>query len=273
MSCEAVKLTITGVVQGVGFRPFVYREACSHQVTGWVLNTVEGVIVHAEGESDNIDAFILALSEQAPAAAQVKKITIKEVPLEGHDHFEIHFSEDEEPRTTTLVSPDLATCDACVGELFDPANRRYHYPFINCTNCGPRFTIMRGLPYDRAQTSMAPFTMCKDCEQEYHDPADRRFHAQPDACFVCGPHLGWALSDLKTPLTQDDLSWAYDRQTSDSFIAEAAQLLREGKIVAVKGLGGYHLACDAQNPSAIATLRQRKRREGKAFAVMVSSVE
>lgn len=273
MSCEAVKLTITGVVQGVGFRPFVYREACSHQVTGWVLNTVEGVIVHAEGESDNIDAFILALSEQAPAAAQVKKITIKEVPLEGHDHFEIHFSEDEEPRTTTLVSPDLATCDACVGELFDPANRRYHYPFINCTNCGPRFTIMRGLPYDRAQTSMAPFTMCKDCEQEYHDPADRRFHAQPDACFVCGPHLGWALSDLKTPLTQDDLSWAYDRQTSDSFIAEAAQLLREGKIVAVKGLGGYHLACDAQNPSTIATLRQRKRREGKAFAVMVSSVE
>ena len=145
MSCEAVKLTITGVVQGVGFRPFVYREACSHQVTGWVLNTVEGVIVHAEGESDNIDAFILALSEQAPAAAQVKKITIKEVPLEGYDHFEIHFSEDEESRTTTLVSPDLATCDACVEELFDPTNRRYHYPFINCTNCGPRFTIMRGL--------------------------------------------------------------------------------------------------------------------------------
>lgn len=273
MKREAVKLTITGVVQGVGFRPFVYREACSHHIVGWVINTVEGVIVHAEGASSDIDAFIVALSDSAPAAAQVKEIAIEEIPLEGFDQFEIRFSQDKETQTTTLVSPDLATCDACVKELFDPQNRRYHYPFINCTNCGPRFTIMTNLPYDRAQTSMAPFTMCPDCEREYHDPADRRFHAQPDACFVCGPHLGWATSDLKTPLTENDITWAHDREKSDELIANAVEMIRAGKIVAVKGLGGYHLVCDATNASAIATLRQRKRREGKAFAVMVSSLE
>lgn len=272
MSCEAVKLTVTGVVQGVGFRPFVYREAISHHIAGWVLNTVEGVIVHAEGQTNDIDSFIVALSEQAPAAAQVKEISIEEVPVEGFEKFEIRFSEDEASQTTTLVSPDLATCDACVSELFDPNNRRYHYPFINCTNCGPRFTIMRNLPYDRAQTSMTAFTMCPDCEREYHDPANRRFHAQPDACFECGPHVGWAVSDLSTPLTASDIMWAYDRQASDAVFVQAAQALRAGKIVAIKGLGGYHLACDAHNAQAIATLRQRKRREGKAFAVMVASV-
>ena len=254
MSCEAVKLTVTGVVQGVGFRPFVYREAISHHIAGWVLNTVEGVIVHAEGQTNDIDSFIVALSEQAPAAAQVKEISIEEVPVEGFEKFEIRFSEDEASQTTTLVSPDLATCDACVSELFDPNNRRYHYPFINCTNCGPRFTIMRNLPYDRAQTSMTAFTMCPDCEREYHDPANRRFHAQPDACFECGPHVGWAVPDLSTPLTASDIIWAYDRQASDAVFVQAAQALRAGKIVAIKGLGGYHLACDAHNAQAIACL-------------------
>lgn len=279
MSCEAVKLTVIGVVQGVGFRPFVYREALSHHITGWVLNTTEGVIVHAEGQTSDIDAFAIALSERAPLAAQVREINIEEVPVEGFQDFEIRFSQDKEVEETTLVSPDLATCDDCVAELFDPKNRRYHYPFINCTNCGPRFTIMRSLPYDRAQTSMRPFTMCPDCQSEYDNPLDRRFHAQPDACFECGPQIGWIESNtsstasLDAQLSVEDIQWASDVATSDAIISRAAQFLKEGKLIAVKGLGGYHLVCDAKNPQALATLRQRKHREGKAFAVMVASVE
>lgn len=279
MSCEAVKLTVIGVVQGVGFRPFVYREALSHHITGWVLNTTEGVIVHAEGQTSDIDAFAIALSERAPLAAQVREINIEEVPVEGFQDFEIRFSQDKEVEETTLVSPDLATCDDCVAELFDPKNRRYHYPFINCTNCGPRFTIMRSLPYDRAQTSMRPFTMCPDCQSEYDNPLDRRFHAQPDACFECGPQIGWIESSVSSTeprdvqLSVEDIQWASDVATSDAIIARATQFLKEGKLVAVKGLGGYHLVCDAKNPQALATLRKRKHREGKAFAVMVASVE
>ena len=279
MSCEAVKLTVIGVVQGVGFRPFVYREALSHHITGWVLNTTEGVIVHAEGQTSDIDAFAIALSERAPLAAQVREINIEEVPVEGFQDFEIRFSQDKEVEETTLVSPDLATCDDCVAELFDPKNRRYHYPFINCTNCGPRFTIMRSLPYDRAQTSMRPFTMCPDCQSEYDNPLDRRFHAQPDACFECGPQIGWIESSVSSTeprdvqLSVEDIQWASDVATSDAIIARAAQFLKEGKLIAVKGLGGYHLVCDAKNPQALATLRKRKHREGKAFAVMVGSVE
>lgn len=279
MSCEAVKLTVIGVVQGVGFRPFVYREALSHHITGWVLNTTEGVIVHAEGQTSDIDTFAIALSERAPLAAQVREINIEEVPVEGFQDFEIRFSQDKEVEETTLVSPDLATCDDCVAELFDPKNRRYHYPFINCTNCGPRFTIMRSLPYDRAQTSMRPFTMCPDCQSEYDNPLDRRFHAQPDACFECGPQIGWIESCASSTESRDvqlsveDIQWASDVATSDAIIARAAQFLKEGKLIAVKGLGGYHLVCDAKNPQALATLRKRKHREGKAFAVMVASVE
>lgn len=276
MSCEALKLTVTGVVQGVGFRPFVYREALSHHISGWVLNTVEGVIIHAEGQTNDLDAFVIALSERSPAAAQVREIAIEEIPFEGFKEFEIRFSQDKDTEETTLVSPDLATCDDCVKELFDPSNRRYHYPFINCTNCGPRFTIMRALPYDRAQTSMQPFAMCSDCQHEYDNPLNRRFHAQPDACFDCGPQIGWIESAPNSPeiaeLSAENIMWASDVVTSDAIIFRAVQFLREGKIVAVKGLGGYHLVCDAKNPQALATLRKRKRREGKAFAVMVASV-
>lgn len=267
MTREALELKITGVVQGVGFRPFVYREAKQHHITGWVLNNVEGVQVHAEGEADDLDRFTIALSEQAPAAAQVSEISIAEVELEGFEEFEIRFSDAAATQEVTLVSPDLATCDACVDELFDPENRRYHYPFINCTNCGPRFTIMRGLPYDRPATSMAEFTMCPDCQAEYNDPANRRFHAQPDACFECGPMLGWA----EVGQGVDSIDWARNVEESDAHIARAVTVLREGGIVAVKGLGGYHLVCDAANPQALATLRQRKRRPGKAFAVMVAT--
>ncbi len=272
MTREALELKITGVVQGVGFRPFVYREAKMRQLTGWVLNNVEGVLVHAEGEAEALDQLIIAVSEHAPAAAQVKQIEIAEVPLEGFEAFEIRFSESASSERATLVSPDLATCDACVQELFDPANRRYHYPFINCTNCGPRFTIMRGLPYDRPSTSMAEFTMCPECQAEYENPGNRRFHAQPDACFECGPHLGWAQAREGESLSVSDIEWALDVEASDSFIDAAVRVIREGGTVAVKGLGGYHLVCDAQNPDALARLRQKKHRSGKAFAVMVGSV-
>lgn len=273
MTREALDLKISGVVQGVGFRPFVYREAKKRDITGWVLNDVEGVKVHAEGETLPLDRFVLALSEEEPAAAQVREIEIKEVPVEGFDEFEIRFSDDAAQGEATLVSPDLATCDACVEELFDPKNRRYHYPFINCTNCGPRFTIMRNLPYDRAETSMAEFTMCPECAAEYDDPADRRFHAQPDACFECGPKVGWIETACAGGLALQNISWAENREESDAVFARAAGMIAAGGIVAVKGLGGYHLVCDATNEQALATLRQRKHRPGKAFAVMVASVK
>lgn len=273
MTREALDLKISGVVQGVGFRPFVYREAKKRDITGWVLNDVEGVRVHAEGETLPLDRFVLALSEEAPAAAQVSEIEIAEVSVQGFDAFEIRFSDAAEQGETTLVSPDLATCDACVEELFDPSNRRYHYPFINCTNCGPRFTIMRKLPYDRPETSMAQFTMCPACQEEYSDPADRRFHAQPDACFECGPEIGWIESGCADVLSPEGIFWAKNVEESDEIFRRAAKIIAEGGIVAVKGLGGYHLVCDAANEAALATLRQRKHRPGKAFAVMVASAE
>ena len=263
---EALDIHVTGVVQGVGFRPFVYRTAKRNLVNGWVLNAVDGVDIHAEGESRLLDAFVIELSENAPAAAQVREIDLKEVPLQGCQGFEIRFSEDEGGRETTLVSPDLATCDDCVRELFDPADRRYRYPFINCTNCGPRFTIIDKLPYDRPATSMKGFKMCPTCAAEYADPADRRFHAQPDACFDCGPRVSWRRGD-------GPIEWGDTREASDAIFAEAVELLLAGGIVAVKGLGGFHLVCDASNAQAVANLRARKHREGKAFAVMMGSAD
>lgn len=273
MTREALDLKISGVVQGVGFRPFVYREAKKRDITGWVLNDVEGVKVHAEGETLPLDRFALALSEEEPAAAQVSEIEIKEVPVEGFESFEIRFSDTANAAEATLVSPDLATCDACVHELFDPEDRRYHYPFINCTSCGPRFTIINSLPYDRPQTSMAEFSMCPECQAEYDDPANRRFHAQPDACFECGPEIGWVQAGEGAKLDASAISWAENVEQSDRIFEKAAKLIADGGIVAVKGLGGYHLVCDACNAAALSRLRQRKHRPGKAFAVMVASVE
>lgn len=263
---EALDIHVTGVVQGVGFRPFVYRAATQNLISGWVLNAVDGVDIHAEGESNLLDAFVIELSENAPAAAQVREIDLKEVPLQGCEGFEIRFSDDAGNRETTLVSPDLATCDDCVRELFDPGDRRYRYPFINCTNCGPRFTIIDKLPYDRPATSMKNFEMCPTCAAEYADPADRRFHAQPDACFECGPHVSWKTGE-------GDIRWGATREESDAIFAEAVAMLHAGKILAVKGLGGFHLVCDAANAQAVAELRRRKRREGKAFAVMMAHTE
>jgi len=281
----ALRIQVNGIVQGVGFRPFVYREAKRHMVNGWVLNAADGVAIHAEGDEDLVDRFVLELSENAPAAAQVKSIEMREVPLEGFSTFEIRFSDESAVTETTLVSPDLATCDECLAELFNPKNRRYRYPFINCTNCGPRFTIIESLPYDRPRTSMKDFAMCDPCRHEYEHPENRRFHAQPDACFDCGPHISLAISPESDLDVADDgalsfseehgmrIAWGTTRGESDAILAQAVRWLRAGKILAVKGLGGFHLVCDAQNEEALAELRLRKRREGKGFAVMVADVD
>ena len=279
---EALDIEVHGVVQGVGFRPFVYNAAISRGIRGWVLNGTAGVFIHAEGESESIDSLIMEINDHAPAAARVSEICMRESELQGFEDFEIRYSEEAETAHTTLVSPDLAMCDECTAELFDPKNRRFHYPFINCTNCGPRFTIIDGLPYDRAKTSMERFAMCDCCEAEYRNPADRRFHAQPDACFECGPHISWwepclessAPASLACAKADDQgVLWGCTLKASDAIIERAAAVLREGGIVAVKGLGGFHLACDARNEEALAALRARKHREGKAFAVMYRTID
>lgn len=271
---EALNIQVKGIVQGVGFRPFVYRLAKKYLINGWVLNATDGVFIHAEGDSKLLDEFVIELSENPPAASQVNEIELKEVPLEDFESFDIRFSDAGEVERTTLVSPDLATCDDCARELFNPNDRRYRYPFINCTNCGPRFTIIEKLPYDRKSTSMKDFPMCARCSSEYADPLDRRFHAQPDACFECGPHISWREHEggaVDAPLTE--ALWGATREQSDAIFARAVELLLAGKIIAVKGLGGFHLVCDANNADAVALLRTRKHREGKALAVMAADVK
>lgn len=264
-----VHIHVTGIVQGVGMRPFVYREAAAHGICGWVLNAGDGVHIEAHALADALDAFVAALSEHAPAAARVEHVEVVDLVANGWDAaneqgFRIVASQDQTAHTT-LVSPDIATCDDCLRELFDPADRRYRYPFINCTNCGPRFTIIRSLPYDRAATSMDCFPMCPECAAEYADPLDRRFHTQPDACFDCGPHITWreAGEAAASPAV------GTTRETSDAIIDRCVELLACGSIVAIKGLGGFHLACDASNEQAVAELRRRKRRSNKPLAVMV----
>ncbi len=269
---EALDIQVKGIVQGVGFRPFVYRMAKKYLINGWVLNAADGVFIHAEGEGNLLDEFVLELSENPPAAARVEEIDLREVPLEDFTTFEIRYSDKGAVEKTTLVSPDLATCGDCVRELFDPADRRYRYPFTNCTNCGPRFTIIEKLPYDRASTSMKEFPLCERCAREYADPLDRRFHAQPDACFECGPHVSLARRQEGSNGAMQ-VAWGATREESDAIFAQAVDMLCAGKILAVKGLGGFHLVCDAGNAKAVAALRTRKRREGKAFAVMMENAE
>lgn len=264
-----VHIHVTGIVQGVGMRPFVYREAMAHGICGWVLNAGDGVHIEAHAPADALDAFVAALSEHAPAAARVEHVEVVDLAANSWDAaneegFRIVASQDQTAHTT-LVSPDIATCDDCLRELFDPADRRYHYPFINCTNCGPRFTIIRSLPYDRAATSMDRFPMCPECAAEYANPLDRRFHAQPDACFDCGPHITWREAGEAAALPAVGTT----RETSDAIIDRCVELLAGGGIVAIKGLGGFHLACDASNEQAVAELRRRKRRSNKPLAVMV----
>jgi hydrogenase maturation protein HypF len=253
------RLRVAGIVQGVGFRPFVYRLALRHSLSGWVGNDAAGVILEAEGEPAALEAFGRDLVAQAPPLALVTSLTAEELPPLGGAGFAIRESSRGEAMAT-LISPDIATCDDCLAEMGDPADRRHRYPFINCTNCGPRYSIIRDIPYDRPRTTMAPFAMCPDCSREYHDPADRRFHAQPNACPVCGPRLSLLLAD-GTPAAPD----------LDP-LAETIRLLRRGGIAAVKGLGGFHLAVDAADQGAVAELRRRKHREEKPMAVMVADL-
>ncbi len=240
------------MVQGVGFRPFVFRLAQMHALAGWVLNSTEGVVIEVEGEG--ITAFLRDLTEKAPPLARIDRVEVSELPPVGYASFAIHESESEDAGAIALVSPDVAVCDDCLREVADAANRRFRYPFTNCTNCGPRFTIVQDVPYDRPQTTMRAFKMCPACQREYDDPADRRFHAQPNACPACGPQLR--------------LLSANGARERDAALLEAQRLLRAGAIVAVKGLGGFHLACDATNAAAVAELRRRKGRAEKPFAVM-----
>ena len=273
-----VHIHVTGIVQGVGMRPFVYREAMAHGICGWVLNAGDGVHIEAHASVEALDGFVAALSEHAPAAARVEHVELMDLAPGDWDAaskqgFRIVASQDQTAHTT-LVSPDIATCDDCLRELFDPADRRFHYPFINCTNCGPRFTIIRSLPYDRAATSMNRFPMCPTCAAEYADPLDRRFHAQPDACFDCGPHITWreAAGDMELEGSGATPAVGSTREASDAIIERCVELLANGGIVAIKGLGGFHLACDASNEQVVAELRRRKRRSNKPLAVMVHSL-
>ncbi|MDP2994927.1 MAG: acylphosphatase, partial [Anaerolineales bacterium] len=281
-------LHITGIVQGVGFRPFVYGLAIRYALKGWVRNTSAGVDIEVDGTQETLDAFILALKTELPPLARVDTFDVSfsrapspvlepGLPRGNRDYsagtgttvgipglftaFEIVHSEAVEGAFQP-ISPDVCVCNDCLRELFDPADRRYRYPFINCTNCGPRFTIITDIPYDRPNTTMAPFAMCPDCAAEYQNPLDRRFHAQPVACPVCGPKV-W-------------LEWTMDdgRQTveGDRAIHAAQKMLANGKILAVKGLGGFHLACDATNAEAVAELRCRKLRVDKPFALMMPDI-
>ncbi|MFB9580617.1 carbamoyltransferase HypF [Streptomyces goshikiensis] len=249
------RVTVRGVVQGVGFRPYVYTRATGLGLAGHVTNTPDGVVAEVEGAPAAVSAFCERLAAEAPPLAVVDTVDHCEVPVAGGAGFTIVASRSGGP-ARTLVSPDVATCADCLAELADPADRRHRHPFITCTHCGPRFTIVTGLPYDRAHTTMARFPMCADCAREYADPADRRFHAQPVACPACGPRLRLLVG---TP----------PRETAGADpVAEARRLLADGAILAVKGLGGYHLACDAAHPGAVAELRRRKDRGAKPFALM-----
>ena len=255
----ALSIRVRGVVQGVGFRPFVYRLAHEMGIAGHVLNDEDGVAIHAEGPEANLRTFVGALRTQAPPAAVIAGIEVHPADPIGCDGFDIlQSARRDSPRTR--ISPDLPVCDDCLRELFDPPDRRCHYPYINCTNCGPRYTVIRALPYDRPNTTMQDWPLDAYCDAEYHDPANRRFHAQPVACPQCGPHY---LLKMDDDVVRGD----------DQAIRRAAELLREGRIVAVKGLGGYHLACDARNATAVGQLRDRKYRKEKPFAVMVRNLE
>ena len=257
---RAVRVAIRGVVQGVGFRPFVYRLAHQYHILGWVRNTSWGVEMEVEGGAEALTRFVVGLREYAPPLAHIESLAVEDIPLNDRQHFQILHSEPQ-AGAYQLISPDIATCADCLREVLDSKDRRYRYPFTNCTNCGPRFTIIAGVPYDRPRTTMREFRMCPDCQREYDDPLDRRFHAQPNACPVCGPHL--TLRDAQgRPLAE-----------RDEALRRVVELLRTGHIVAIKGLGGYQLACDATRAEAVSRLRERKRRPHKPFAVMVADVE
>jgi hydrogenase maturation protein HypF len=257
---KRIKIKIQGAVQGVGFRPFIYRLAAELQLKGWVINSSQGVFIEAEGNLPELESFLVRIYKEKPPQAFIQSLEHSLLDPAGYRKFEIRQSE-ETGKKTALVLPDIATCPDCLREIFDPGDRRYYYPFTNCTNCGPRFSIIEALPYDRLNTTMKKFPMCERCRSEYENPADRRFHAQPNACPDCGPQLEfWDNAGNVIASRQDAL-------------LSSVQVIREGKIVAIKGLGGFHLMVDAANPEAVQRLRLRKRREEKPFALMFPSLE
>ena len=253
------KIEINGIVQGVGFRPFVYRTAKQYRLSGFVTNTTKGVLIEVEGLEDDMTRFIQTVQQTPPVRSRITQLSVKKIPNQSDSGFTILQSTGSRYRNT-LISPDIATCDDCLSELFDPSDRRYRYPFINCTQCGPRYTIIQNIPYDRQMTTMQHFVMCPACQKEYDDPENRRFHAQPNACPVCGPGV-W-MTDASGNKIQ-----------TDQPVNRAVELLKAGAVLAVKGLGGFHLACDARNASSVRTLRKRKNREEKPLAVMVQSLK
>jgi hydrogenase maturation protein HypF len=263
---KTVRVHIEGIVQGVGFRPFVYNLALRFNVAGYVLNNSHGVEVLVQADPNVIEQFLDELEHKIPAQAVIDEFAVsEEAYTERLGSFEIQKSR-ETATKNTRIAPDLCVCDDCLNELLDPADRRYFYPFINCTNCGPRYTIVRDVPYDRRYTTMTNFSMCDQCQSEYDDPHDRRFHAQPNACYRCGPKLELYSAGQKL------LIRGLDSRTSRELIMQAAELLRAGSIIAVKGIGGFHFACDARNNDAVKTLRSLKYRERRPFAVMVKDL-
>jgi hydrogenase maturation protein HypF len=264
---SACSIRVRGVVQGVGFRPFVYRLACANTLNGWVLNAEEGVEIHLEGAETGLEAFVRDLKTQTPPAASIAEIDVQPAEPAGLREFTIRTSQRRE-RPTVRISPDLPVCADCLKELFDPADRRYWYPYINCTNCGPRYTVVRALPYDRPNTTMKDWLLDGYCAAEYSDPGNRRFHAQPVACPTCGPSY-YLLPQPQSPFPSADHGTA----TGSEDIRRAAASLHAGAILAVKGLGGYHLVCDARNPASVEALRDRKYRKEKPFALMVRNIE
>jgi len=259
------KIHITGIVQGVGFRPFVFTQAVQQGLTGWVCNTSAGVDIEVNGEAAAIDSFIQSLKAGAPPLARIDSLDFQEIPIHPYEKFEIIHSRAVSDAFQP-ISPDISICPDCLRELFDPADRRYRYPFINCTNCGPRLTIIDDIPYDRPNTTMRAFEMCPECLAEYTDPYNRRFHAQPTACPACGPQVWLEFAETKAKGQQVIAR-------GDEAILAVQQLLLEGKIVAIKGLGGFHLACDASNPKTVTELRQRKLRVDKPFALMMLDMD
>lgn len=258
-----LKILITGIVQGVGFRPFVYSLATRLDLKGWVRNTSAGVEIEVDGSPTILKKFVDSLNKEAPPLAHINQIVCEQRSANGFSSFEIFHSEPI-PDAFQPLPPDVGICLDCLHELFDPKDRRFRYPFINCTNCGPRFTIIKDLPYDRPKTTMATFEMCSECAQEYQDPLNRRFHAQPIACPTCGPQV-WL--EVRDPLIK------VNDQTVSNAIQSAQELLAQGMILAIKGLGGFHLACDATNTEAVNRLRERKLRVDKPFAIMMPDIE
>ncbi|HCG76773.1 TPA: carbamoyltransferase HypF, partial [bacterium] len=293
---KRVRVNINGIVQGVGFRPLVYRYAKRGNLAGWVSNTSEGVVIEVEGNSEKVDDFLKSLKSFPPPQAKITRLSTSLIPPQNDKQFEI-LPSIVHSQVKTQISPDIATCPECLEELSSPGDRRYLYPFLNCTNCGPRFTIIKDIPYDRNKTTMEKFMMCSQCQEEYQDPLNRRFHAQPNACPECGPQVTLVQSDEVVASEVSRLSLRAKRSnleiaTSSALggllamtpnpktqssgvraIKETVKLLKKGKIVAIKGLGGFHLACDALNEEAVRNLRQRKYRENKPFALMARDLE